>query len=95
MVYSFFVIVEGSDPKIYKIPRQRTARLISEFPDQKFQIYETLQDAKRAALTIVDRAPKKAKAGIVQLPGQPTTQNKDLGTTISELTEDRVDTYRM
>ncbi len=95
MVYSFFVIVEGLDPKIYKIPRQPTARLISEFPDQKFQIYETLQDAKRAALTIVDRAPKKVKAGITRLSGQPTTQIKDLRTTISELTEDGVDTYRM
>ncbi len=67
MEYRFFIIVEGSNPKIYKVPRIQTARLIGEYPDQKFQIYKTLQDAKRASLPIANRAPSWTKASIKRL----------------------------
>ena len=93
MEYRFFIIVEGSDPKIYKVPRVKTARLIGEYPDQKFQIYDTLQDAKRAALAIVDRAPVPAKASIKRFPGQPTPEMEDLRMTTLRLTEDRVKNF--
>ena len=56
MKYRFFIIAEGFDPTIYKVPGCETARLISENPNHQFTIYETLQDAKQAALVIANRA---------------------------------------
>ena len=95
MGYRFFIIVRGSDPKIYKVPVCQTARLISEYPDQKFKIYENLQDAKRAALMIASRAPAKPKCSITQLPGQLANENEDLRTTTLKLTENRVETFHL
>jgi hypothetical protein len=95
MEYRFFIIVQGYDPKIYKVPVCQTARLINEYPDQKFQIYETLQDAKQAALVIVSRAPAKPKCSIAQLPGQPANEDEDLRTTTQKLTEDSVERFHL
>ncbi len=95
MGYRFFIIVRGSDPKIYKVPVCQTARLISEYPDQKIKIYETLQDAKRAALMIAKRAPPKPKCSITQLPGQLANENEDLRTKTLKLTENGVETFHL
>ncbi len=95
MEYRFFIIAEGSDPKIYKVPLCQTARLISEFPRQKFTIYETLQDAKQVALMIANRAPTKPKCSVSQFPGQLATKNEDLRTAASKLTEDRVERFHL
>ena len=95
MVYRFFIIAEGYDPRIYKVPACQTARLISEFPRQKFTLYETLQDAKQAALIIVDRAPTKPKSNIALFPGQPANTNGDLRTATLKLTEDRVEKFHL
>ena len=81
MEYRFFVLVRGPDPTIYKVPVCQTARLINEFPDQKFQIYEALQDAKKAMLRIASRATANV--------------NEDLRTTTLKLTEDRVERFQL
>ncbi len=95
MEYRFFIIVEGSNPKFYKVPRIQTARLIGEYPNQKFQIYKTLRDAKRAALAIVNRVPAnaKTKASITQFPGQPAPEMEDSRMITLRLTEDRVENF--
>ena len=95
MEYRFFIIAKGSDPKIYKVPVCQTARLISEYPGQKFTIYETLHDAKQAALVIANRAPAKPKRSIMQFPGQPESENEDLRPATLKLTEDRVERYHL
>ena len=95
MEYRFFIIFEGSDPKIYKVPVCQTARLINEFPRQKFTIYETLEDAKQAALMITNRAPAKPKRSTMLFPGQPASENEDLPTTSLKLTEDRVEMFHL
>ncbi len=95
MEYRFFIIAKGSDPEIYKVPVCQTARLISEYPSQKFTIYETLLDAKQAALMIANRAPAKSKFRIAQRPGQPANQNEDLRTATLKLTEDRVEKFHL
>ena len=95
MEYRFFIIAKGSDPKIYKVPVCQTARLIAEFPGQKFTIYETLHDTKQAALVIANRAPAKPKRSIMQFPGQPESENEDLRTATLKLTEDRVERYHL
>ncbi len=48
----FAIFDEGARPRIYKVPIQQTARLINEFPFRKVEIFETLNDAKEAALAI-------------------------------------------
>ncbi len=93
MEYRFFIIAKGSDPKIYKVPVCQTARLISEYPGQKFTIYETLQDAKQAALVIANGVPEKPKCSITQFPGQPASEIEDLRTATLKLTEDRVEKF--
>ncbi len=93
MEYRFFIIAKGSDPTIYKLPVCQTARLISEYPSQKFTIYETLHDAKQAALVIANRAPTKPKCSITQFPGQLANKNEDLRTATLKLTEDRVERF--
>ncbi len=95
MEYRFFIIAKGSDPKIYKIPVCQTARLISEYTGQKFTIYETLHDAKQAALVIANGAPAKPNCSITQFPGQPESENEDLRTATLKLTEDRVERYHL
>ena len=60
MEQRFVVFDDGSGPRIYKIPINRTARLVNEFPDRKVQVLETLNAAKEAALAIVDRAVDSA-----------------------------------
>ncbi len=93
MEYRFFIIAEGPDPKIYKVPLCQTARLISEFARQKFAIYETLQDAKQAALMIANRAPTKPKCSITQFSGHLANENENLRTATLKLTEDRVEKF--
>ena len=95
MEYRFFIIAEGFDPKIYKVPVCQTARLISEYPRQTFTIYETLQDAKQAALMIANRAPTKPKCSITQFAGQSAPENEDLRMATLRLTEDRVERYHL
>jgi hypothetical protein len=95
MEYRYFIIAKGSDPKIYKVPVCQTARLISEYPGRKFTIYETLHDAKQAALAIANRAPEKPKCSITQFPGQPASENEDLRTATLKLTEDRVERFHL
>ncbi len=93
MGYRFFIITKGSDSKIHKVPACQTARLINEFPNQKFTIYETLHDAKQATLVIANGAPAKSKFRIMPRPGQPANKNEDLRTATLELTEDRVEKF--
>ena len=40
------VLAQGEKPKIYKVPVNKMARLINEFPFQNVEIFETLNDAK-------------------------------------------------
>ncbi len=78
MEQRFVVFDGGFELRIYKAPLNRTARLINEFPNRKPVVYENLKDAKDAALAIIN---------------QLAPQNWQLRKTISELTEDRVETY--
>ncbi len=78
MEQRFVVFDGGSELRIYKAPLNQAARLINEFPNRKPVVYENLKDAKKAALATIN---------------QLAPQNGELRKTISELTEDRVETY--
>ena len=78
MEQRFVVFDGGLEPRIYKAPLNQTARLINEFPNRNPVAYENLKDAKEAALAIIN---------------QLAPQNGELRKTITELTDDRVETY--
>ena len=93
MEQRFVVLVEGSKPKIYKIPVNQTARLINGIPGRKVEVFETLNDAREAALALVERAKANAKPGIAMFSILPDPEIAELLKTLSELTEDRVERY--
>ena len=93
MEQRFAVLAEGAKPKIYKLPVSQTARLINEIPGRKVEVFETLNDAKEAALAIVSRDEASAKPSIAMFSKPATSQNEELRKALSELTEDRVERY--
>ncbi len=95
MDYRFLIFVETSDPKIYKIPVQQTARLVNEYPDKKLALFEKLEEAKEAVLTMIGGAPVRAKSSISIFSSQSTSQNEELRKTVTELTEDRVERFHI
>ena len=87
------MLAEGATPKIYKLPVNQTARLINQVPGRKVEIFETLNDARAAALALVSHAEASAKPGIVMFSEPGTSQNEEMQKALSELTEDRVERY--
>ena len=82
MEQRFAVLADGENPKIYKVPFNKTARIINEFPFQHVEIFETLNDAKVEAWTIAEKIDIRSPS-----------QNEELRDALSKLTEDRVETY--
>ncbi len=93
MEQRFAVFAEGAKPKIYKRPVNQTARLINEIPGRKVEVFETLNDAREAALALVERAKANAKPSIAMFSTRPNSENEELLKTLSELTEDCVERY--
>ena len=93
MEQRFAVLDEGVKPRVYKVPIYQAARLINEFPFRKVEIFETLNDAREAALALVERAEASAKPSIAMFSKPATSQNEELRRALSELTEDRVERY--
>jgi hypothetical protein len=82
MEQRFAVLAEEEKPKIYKVPFNRTARIINEFPFQHVEVFETLGAAKLAAWTLAESLEMRLQS-----------QNEELRNTLAQLTEDRVETY--
>ncbi len=82
MEQRFAVLAEGEKPKIYKVPFNRTARIINEFPFQHVEVFETLSAAKLAAWTLAESLEMRLQS-----------QNEEFRNTLAQLTEDRVETY--
>ena len=78
----YAVLAEGEHPKIYKVPLNKTARVINEFPFQQVEVFETLSAAKLAAWTLAESLEMRLQS-----------QNEELRNTLAQLTEDRVETY--
>ncbi len=89
----FVVLDRGLDSEIYKIPAVQSARLSNELWDQQFEVFDSLADAKKAAMVIVSRYDDAA-----QKQGSKFTEEADpriarLHATLNNLTEDRVQPY--
>ena len=93
MEQRFVVFDDGSGPRIYRIPVNRTARLVNELRDRKVQVFETLNGAKEAALAIAGRAETDAKPSFTSFVPAPPAGNQESRKALSELTEERVETY--
>ncbi len=93
MTQRFAVLDEGKKPKIYKVPVNQTARLINEIPGRRVQVFDTLNDARKAALALVERAKANARPGISTFSTQPNPEEEELVRVLSELTDDRVERY--
>ena len=93
MEQRFALLAEGAKPKIYKLPVNQTARLINEIPGRKVEVFETLNDAREAALALVERAKVNGKPGVAVFSARPQLDIEELLKTLSELTEGRVERY--
>ena len=93
MKYRFVVLDRGLDSGIYKIAQPQTARLRNEIGDQKHEIYEDFDEAKRAALLIVGRYDGQIQRRRSAFAARPQQQVEAYKLKISSLTEDAVETY--
>ena len=93
MKQRFVVLAEGAKSKIYKLPVCQTARLINEVPGRKVEVFETLDNARKAALAIIESANANAKPKIGLFASKPAPEDEELLKTLSELTEDRIERY--
>ena len=93
MEQRFAVLAEGATPKIYKVPVNKTARLINEFPFQHVEIFKTLNDANIAALGFARNAQPNQNSKISISDPRPQTQIEELRNALSQLTENHVETY--
>lgn len=93
MEYRFVLFETGSQPEIYKVPLNRTARLVNEYPNRKVEMFENLQEATAAALALVERAETRSRARIAMFSDRPSPEAEALRRKFSELTEDRIETF--
>ena len=93
MIQRFAVLDEGSKPRIYKVAVNQTARLINEIPGRRVEVFETLNDARKAALALLERAKANARPGIAMFSIQSNPEEEALVRSLSELTDDRVERY--
>ncbi len=94
MEHRFVMFESGSQPEIYKVPLNRTARLVNEYPDRNVEIFETLKDARKAALALVERAEANSRSKISMFSaGGPLPESEALRKRLSQLTEDSVETF--
>jgi hypothetical protein len=77
MEQRFAVLAEGATPKIYKLPINQTARLINEVPGRKVEVFKTLNDAREAALTLVESTKANARLSISILSNGPDSDNEE------------------
>ncbi len=93
MEQRFAVFADGPKPIIYKFPVNQTARIINEIPGRNVEVFDTLTDAKEAALAIIKLTQENTKPnGAIFLTG-PNPEDEELLKTLSELTEDCVEKY--
>jgi len=94
MSHRFAVFNEGSKPKILKVPSGQTARLKNQYPDRSVEIFETLGSAKEAALALMDRIKANADPRAAMYSFRPVPEDEEARRSLSDLSEDRVESFR-
>ena len=93
MNWRFVVVDHGLKTGIYKILVNQTARLMNEFGRENIEIFDKLEDAKEVVLLIVKRYEEAAKQNHHQISYRPDPRIEMLRAEMSELTEDRLETF--
>jgi len=89
----YVIFEEWSGPKIFAIPISQTARLLNEHLDRKPRVFDSLAEAKQAALAIADRTAPSAKPRFGDFSNAAAREHEQLRRTILDLTEDAVERY--
>ena len=89
----FVVVDHGLDTSVYKIPANQTARLKNEFGNEGLEVFDSFEDAKAAALLIVNRHDEASKQGPQRFSFQSDPQIDSLKSKLADLTEDRVEAF--
>ena len=87
------VVDHGLDTSVCKIPANQTARLKNEFANEGLEVFDSFEDAKAAALLIVNRHGEASKQGPQRFSFQSDPQIDSLKYELSGLTEDRVKSF--
>jgi len=90
--YRYVIFEEWLGPKIFKILSHQTARLRNEYVDRKPQIFETLSEAKKAALAIIERDVTHVMR-LGDFSGTSAEQKLNRRREITDLTEDKVELF--
>ena len=93
MIQRYVVFETGPEPEIYKVPLNRTAQLLNQYADRNGTVFETLQEATAAALAMIARAEEQSRSQISVFSTGPLPEREALRQRISDLTEDRVQTF--
>jgi hypothetical protein len=89
----FVVVDHGLNTSVYKFPANQTARLKNEFGDEGLEVFDDFEDAKQAALLIVNRHDEASKQNHRRFSFQADPQIANLKSQLTGLTEDRVETF--
>ncbi len=94
MEHRFVMFGSGSQPLIYKVPLNRTARLVNEYPNRNVGVFATLKDAREAALAFIEQVEANSKSKVSLFSTEPSPDSAALRRRLWELTEDRVKTFK-
>ena len=89
----FVVVDHGLDTSVYKFHANQTARLKNEFGNEGLEVFDSFEDAKAAALLIVNRHDEASRQSHKQFSFQSDPQIDKLKLALSGLTEDRVESF--
>ena len=89
----FVVMDSGLTTSIYKIPSNQTARLKNEYGNEGLELFDELEDAKQAALQIIARHDEASRQDHRRFTFKADPQIADLKSQLSDLTEDRIETF--
>ncbi len=91
MEHRFVMFGTGSQPLIYKVPINRTARLVNKY--RHVGVFATLKDAREAALAFIERVEANSRSKFSLFWTEPSPESEALRRRLWELTEDRVETF--
>ena len=83
----FVVVDHGLNTSVYKFPGNQTARLKNEFRNEGLEVFDRFEDAKEAALLIVNRHDEASKQDHRRFSFQSDPQVDSLKSKLVDLTE--------
>lgn len=95
MAYRYVIFEEWLGPIIFKFPAHQTARLRNEYLDRNPQIFETLSDARVAALAMIDGEVQSITRRLGDFSGASVRSQTERRRELTALTEDKVELFNL